>query len=250
MDIGAEIAQGGGQALELLENRDEPVILTNAWRTMLEIRMACAGTQVSPGEVIMLDIGLLPSLSVGGASAHRGLNEYLELTFALRPGSVAGVTSKPKSYLLTRLVNLADAETIEQGIQDGHDIAYSILMQRLLQPGERSALFLHGRPCNKVFQDHNAGVYFSFLRINEQEITRVEIPAWLSEDPRLVASIHATVLDDARLTSYSYVLSQAHQHVTIPYDLADVLDARAHARYWVETGHLLSGDLCRHASAK
>lgn len=238
VDIGTEIAQGGSQAVELLENRDELVTLTNAWRTMLEMRMACAAAQVYPGEVILLDNGLLPWLSVGGSSAHRRLNEYLELLLALRPGLVAGVISGPQSRLLARLVNLVEAETVEQGIQDGHDIADSVLMRRLLQPGERSALFLHGSPRNKVFQDRNAGVYFFFLRVNEQEITRVEIPAWLAEDPRLVDSIHASVLADARLTGYSYVLSQAHQHVTVPFDLADVLHSSARAGYWAETGQL------------
>jgi hypothetical protein len=244
VDIGTEITQGGSQAVELLENRDELVTLTNAWRTLLEMRMACTAAQVYPGEVILLDNGLLPWLSVGGSSAHRRLNEYLELLQVLRPNLVAGVISGPQSRLLARLVNLAEAETVEQGIKDGHDIADSVLMRRLLRPGERSALFLHGSPRNKVFQDHGAGVHFFFLRVNEQEIARVEIPAWLVEDPRLVDSIHASVLTDARLTGYSYVLSQAHQHVTIPFDLADVLHASASSCYWAETGHLY------HASAK
>lgn len=238
VDIGTEIAQGGSQALELLENRDELVTLTNAWRTLLEMRMACGAAQVYPGEVILLDNGLLPWLSVGGSSAHRRLNEYLELLLALRPGLVAGVISGPQSRLLARLVNLAEAETVEQGIQDGHDIADSILMRRLLRPGERSALFLHGSPRNKMFQGHGTGVYFYFLRVNEQEIARVEIPAWLAEDPRLVDSIHASVLADARMTGYSYVLSQAHQHVTVSYDLADALHTNARVCYWTEGGHL------------
>jgi hypothetical protein len=238
VDIGTEIAQGGSQALDLLENRDELVTLTNAWRTLLEMRMACAAAQVYPGELVLLDNGLLPWLSVGGQSAHRRLNEYLDLLLALRRGLVAGVISGPQSRLLARLVNLAEAETVEQGIQGGHDIADIILMRRLLQPGERSALFLHGSPRNKIFQDHNAGVYFFFLCVNEQEIARVEIPAWLAEDPRLVDSIHASVLADARLTGYSYVLSQAHLHVTIPLDLGNTLHAKASACYWAEAGHL------------
>ena len=238
MDIGTEIAHGGSQAVELLENLEELKALTNAWRTLLEMRMACGAAQVYPGEVILLDNGLLPWLSVGGQSAHRRLNEYLELLLTLRPGLVAGVISGPQSRLLARLVNLIEAETVEQGIQDGHDIADSVLMRCMLKPGERSALFLHGSPRNKVFQDHGAGVYFFFLSVNEQEIARVEIPAWLAEDPRLVDSIHASVLADARLTGYSYVLSQAHQHVTVSYDLADTLYTSARVCYWAQSGQL------------
>jgi hypothetical protein len=33
-------------------------------------------------------------------------------------------------------------------------------------------------------------------------------------------------------------LSQAHQHATIPLDLADVLHASAYACYWAEAGQL------------
>lgn len=244
LDIGSEIAQGDSQAIELLENRDELTALTNAWRTLLEMRLACTAYQVYPGEVVLLDNGLLPWLSVGGVTARHRLQEYLELFLALRPGLVAGVISGPQSCLLARLVTLVEAETIEQGIQDGHDIADTVLMRRLLRPGERSALFLHSSPRNQVFQDDGAGVYFFFLRINEQEIARVEIPAWLVVDPLLVDIIHASVLADAQPTGYSYVLSQAHQHVTIPLDLAGILHTSAHACYWVNVGHL------DHASTK
>ncbi len=149
VDIGTEIAQGGSQALELLENRDELVTLTNAWRTLLEMRMACAAAQVYPGEVVLLDNGLLPWLSVGGSSAHRRLKEYLELLLALRPGLVAGVISGPQSRLLARLVNLAEAETVEQGIQDGHDIADSVLMRRLLQAGRAICPFPARQPAQQ-----------------------------------------------------------------------------------------------------
>ncbi len=244
VDIGSQIAHGGSQSVELLENRDELAALTNAWRTLLEMRMACGAAQNYPDDVILLDNGLLPWLSVGGVSSHRRLQEYLDLVLALRPGLVAGVISGPQSRLLARLVNLVEAETLEQGLQEQHEVADLNLMRCLLQPGERSALFLHGSPRNQAFQEAGAGVYFFFLRISEQEVARVEIPSWLAEEPRLVDSIHASVLADSRMTGYSYVLSQAHQHATIPYDLVDVLQTSARACYLAEAGVLY------HTSAK
>jgi hypothetical protein len=99
--------------------------LTNVWRTLLEMRMACAAAQAYPGEVVLLDNGLLPWLSVGRVTASHHLHEYLDLLLALRPGLIAGMISGPQSRLLARLVNLVEAETIEQGLQDGHDIADS-----------------------------------------------------------------------------------------------------------------------------
>ena len=93
VDIGTEIAQGGSQALELLENRDELVTLTNAWRTLLEMRMACGAAQVYPGEVILLDNGLLPSLSAGGSSDPRRVNECSKWRVPVRAGRVVGAAS-------------------------------------------------------------------------------------------------------------------------------------------------------------
>ena len=84
-----------------------------------------------------------------------------------------------------------------------------------------------------------AAIYFFFLRIDEQEIARVEIPAWVAENPQLVDAVHASALADSRPTGYSYVLSQAHQHVAIPFDLAEALYDNARACYWTEVGERL-----------
>ena len=82
-------------------------------------------------------------------------------------------------------------------------------------------------------------MYLFFLRVNEREIARIEIPAWIAGDPRLVASVHASALADARATGYPYTLAQAHQQVVVTGDVALPLRQAAEAIYLQETGRQL-----------
>jgi len=51
--------------------------------------------------------------------------------------------------------------------------------------------------------------------------------------------VQASILADARMTGYSYVLSQAHQHVIIPADIAQTVQSRALACYWQALGYVV-----------
>lgn len=210
--------------------------LTNAWRTLMEMRLANHASRENPGTLTIIDNGLLPWLSVSGKSAQKQLKDYLENFLGIRPGLIAGVISGPQSHLLARLVSLIESETVEKGLREEQAILDMSLMRHHLEPGERSALFLHGSPRNRVFQDIGAGVFFFFLRINRNEIVRVEIPEWVVEDARSVDLIHATVLADAQPTGYSYVLSQAHQHVVVPMEIATVMHSVESSSFLAEGG--------------
>lgn len=244
VDIGTQLASARQSTIdlakELIENRDELMALTNSWRTLLEMQLASYASEKNPGTLVLFDNGLLPWLSVSGQSAQKQLIEYLDHLRSIRPSWIAGIISGPQSSLLSRLVNLVEAETVDHGIHEQKEILDISLMRYHLRPGERSALFLHGSPRNQIFQDSGAGVFFFFLRINEEEIVRVEIPEWLALNPALVEIIHASVYADARITGYSYVLSQAHQHVIIPFDVANVLHSNGIACYWSVTGQVHS----------
>lgn len=230
-DVGTAIFNG---SRELSDHRDELTAIVNAWRTLLEMQLARMSAQAEPEALALFDNGLLPWLSVG---AERYLREYLADLLAVRPGLIAGVISGPQSRLLSRLVCLVEAENVEAGLEEP-GILDTLLMRRLLRPGERSAIFQHGSPRNDVFTGHGAGVNFFFLRVDEREIARVEIPAWVAEEPRLVDTVHSTVLADSQLTGYSYALSQAHAHAVIPLDIGRTLNEEASATYWQATGRL------------
>jgi hypothetical protein len=236
VDIGSELARTSQISGELNENRDGLAALTNTWRTLLEMRLARVAGERYPDGLILLDNGLLPWLSVSGHSAQRHLQEYLGDLCAIRPGLVAGVISGPQSRLLSRLIALIEAQTVERGVGEKYGVLDIILMRYALNAGERSALFLHCSPRNDVFLRSGTGVHFFFLRVNNQEIVRVEIPEWVASDPTLVDVAQASILADARMTGYSYVLSQAHRHAVIPADVAQTVQSRSLACYWQTLG--------------
>ena len=236
VDIGEQISNGDGVwADELMEN-DELVGLTNAWRTLLEMRLGRDAAVQHPGSLVLFDNGLLPWLSVSGATATRQLKDYLDHLVAVQPGLVAGYISGPQSRLLARLIHLAEADTVEEGMSECSGVLDQAIMRCALQPGERSALFAHGSPQNQVFQDMGAGVYFFFLRVNQQEIARIEVPARIAMDPCGVDTVHATAQAEARIKGYPYVLAQAHNQVVITGDVAVPLREVAEMVYLQETG--------------
>ena len=58
----------------------------------------------------------------------------------------------------------------------------------------------------------------------------------MTEDPRVVDTVHATALAEARCTGYPYVLAQAHNQVVITGDVAVPLREVAETVYLQETG--------------
>ena len=99
---------------------------------------------------------------------------------------------------------------IVSGVQD------YMLFSELLKVGERSALFYSQ---SKVVNDHYGEhtVYYFYLRVND-EVARVEIPAWVAKDKggKLLELTHALVLDQCRRGhGYPVVLSEAHEKAVV-----------------------------------
>ncbi|MBI4267301.1 MAG: DNA double-strand break repair nuclease NurA, partial [Chloroflexi bacterium] len=70
------------------------------------------------------------------------------------------------------------------------------IFSNLLEPGERSALFVsQSSVVKKHYGEH--GVYFLYLRL-ENEIARLEVPQWVAEDESLLNLTHTLVLDQCR----------------------------------------------------
>ena len=240
-DIGSEIANGGHPSDELVENRDDLISLTNAWRTGLEMqlaRMSAEDIHNGSDAAIFFDNGLLPWLSIAGASAETLVQEYLADFCSIRPVTVAGIVSGPQSRLLSRFIHLAEEESVVQGVKDKDSIADIAMMRYLLTEGERSALFIHSSPRNDPFTQLGTGVYFFFLHLSLDEIVRVEIPEWVARDTQAIDRLQASVIADAAPTGYSYVLSQAHHQAVINMDISHQLHTAAEICYFQETGYL------------
>ncbi len=88
------------------------------------------------------------------------------------------------------------------------------LFFNLLDSGERSALFISQSSISrKHYGDHQ--VHFFYLRAND-EIARVEIPAWVANDESRLNLAHALILDQCwRGQGYPTALSEAHEQAVV-----------------------------------
>jgi hypothetical protein len=88
------------------------------------------------------------------------------------------------------------------------------LFRQALQPGERSAVF--GSRSKILFQyaeEHR--ICFFYLHTGA-EIARVEIPAWVADDPELLQQAHALCMDQAQKGGgYPVALAEAHEQAIV-----------------------------------
>ncbi len=88
------------------------------------------------------------------------------------------------------------------------------LFDRILAPGERSAVFASRQAVVRdYYGDH--WVHFFYVNVGE-EIGRVEVPGWVASDPVLLDLTHTLVIDNARRGGgYPVVLQEAHEQAVI-----------------------------------
>jgi hypothetical protein len=88
------------------------------------------------------------------------------------------------------------------------------LFSGLLEPGERSALFITpSKIVEQYYGEHR--VYFFYLRVDD-EIARVEIPQWVAAEERLLGLTHSLLLDQCRRgQGYPVALSEAHEQAVV-----------------------------------
>jgi len=88
------------------------------------------------------------------------------------------------------------------------------LFASLLEPGERSALFIsQSSVVVKHYREHT--VYFFYLRADD-EIARVEVPQWVARNKELVNLTHRLVWDQCqRGHGYPVALSEAHEQAVV-----------------------------------
>jgi hypothetical protein len=88
------------------------------------------------------------------------------------------------------------------------------LFMNLLDPGERSALFISP---SKIVAEHYGEhrVFFFYLRVDD-EIARVEVPQWVAENAELLNLTHSLVSDQCRRgLGYPVALSEAHEQAVV-----------------------------------
>jgi hypothetical protein len=182
---------------------------------LMDGSMVMFGLQNYPEFVIeeLVDKGLI-----------RALDELKKLSSS-RPLAVASYVSLPQSDDVVNALRIAicpqEKADCDRYCTSGEaacdvisDINDRTLFDHLLNPGERSAVFINpSLIVQKRYGVHQ--VYFFYLRV-EDEIARVEVPEWVAMNPEKLNLTHALVLDQCRKgQGYPVALSEAHEKAVV-----------------------------------
>lgn len=94
-----------------------------------------------------------------------------------------------------------------------------VLFEKLLAPGERSAVFTSASHIQRAYGATNRICYFYVCVATgstTSEIGRVEMPEWVADDLELLDMIHAIILSECdKGRGYPMILSEAHERAVV-----------------------------------
>lgn len=207
----------------------------SARMAIAELQALRAAARSVPAPAVALVDGslILWSLqSEPGEIRARLLREYLTTLdwFARHRIPVAGYISDPGSFELANALRLYLCpespsecrrcwETTAGDLRlcyELHHFRDPALLFGVLAEDERTCLFASS---SQILQDYGAHtVRFFYLRAGD-EIVRVEIPAWVAEEPDLLELLHAVICDQCQRSGwqppYPPALHEAHEQAVI-----------------------------------
>ena len=157
--------------------------------------------------------------------------KYIYALRALRAkgASTAGYIDKPRGDLLVRLFEIAilpDDELEKAGKEHRplRGVTDSDLFSEFLAQHQRSAVFaIQSRNAEK-YEDELA-LQFFYLNVGHDEkhptLVRIEIPAWVADSPKMLADLHAVLIQQCQILgnrSYPYLLHRSHEVAVVSLD--------------------------------
>ncbi len=211
------------------EGGQKPKVKIDAQRDRAELaelaRLAGAEAAHAP-TVALLDNGLLLYLSLqveDQALIRELLNRYIDELDRLEASgaAVAGVVDRPRAASVVRLLHL-NSLPLEQITDEALRRlgAWERLMDgalfEFLQPGERSALFVHASPANEIYYaPRGHTLYFFYVnagRPGKPALLRVEVPEWVARDRERLNWVHLALVEQSLVSDgFPYVLMRAHE---------------------------------------
>lgn len=130
---------------------------------------------------------------------------------------MASYISSPKSRELSNLIRLKLADFQIDAVeryQMVDQVIDAALFAGILKPGERSILFNNRA---KISEGHPPGVRTCFFYLHSgTEIGRVEIPAWVAQEPGMVDWVAAAIFDQcAKGHGYPIALAESHEQAVV-----------------------------------
>jgi hypothetical protein len=211
----------------------------NARRTVEEMsalaRLACAERSVEAGRpVLALADGSL-ALRLDEKAFPPAERDALQGKFfaaidrlATAKIPVAGYIARPGGSPVLSLVELALNPTPKSAARGrGARAPFPglddrLLFERILEPGERSAVFEFAAVWNDSYRNRepNQSAHFFYLNVGRTYpvVTRVEVPHWTAEDPSRIDLVHASLLEQCSVTlndPYPYALIRADEEAFV-----------------------------------
>jgi hypothetical protein len=164
---------------------------------------------------------------------HKQLDVYLEALSRLCALNVitAGYVDKPAANLVIRLLEVAITPEPElPEMKSRHPLRGVTdidLFRSLLEPGERSAVFgMQSKSAAANYRDELA-LHFFYLnagRAGRPWLARVEVPAWVANNPQMLNQLHAALIGQCRIMGsrpYPYLLHRAHEAAMVSFQEQD-----------------------------
>jgi hypothetical protein len=144
--------------------------------------------------------------------------------------ATAGYVDKPYANLVVRLLEVASLpESQLPEVKNSHPLLGVLdleLFRDLLAPGDRSAVFaLQSRSAQRYRDD--LALHFFYLNVGRDGhswLARVEIPAWVARDCRMLDDLHAVLVQQCRILGsrpYPYLLHRAHEAAVVTLEEKD-----------------------------
>ncbi len=127
----------------------------------------------------------------------------------------AGYISLPKSKELVNLVRLWITQIEKEELSSDFDfLVDSTIARFFIEPSHRSIVFKNNSPITKLYPEH-LQPYFFYLDVGN-EIARIEIPAWIAWQDRLVDHISSLILDQCtKGDGYPVCLAESHEQAVV-----------------------------------
>jgi hypothetical protein len=160
------------------------------------------------------------------AAFNQTLEEYKRALRELHSlGAItAGYVDKPSANLLVRLLEVASLEENEleavKKLRPLQRVSDRQLFQRLLAPGDRSAVFAIQSRSIDQYQDELA-LHFFYLnvgRAGKPWLARVEIPGWVADDTEQLNALHAALFQQCQIMGsrpFPYLIHRAHEAAVV-----------------------------------
>ena len=162
----------------------------------------------------------------GAAEYKKSLQDYQIVLKQLctMNAITAGYVDKPGADLVMRLLEVASAPEdalnnirTHRPLRGVRDID---LYREILLPGCRSAVFQMQSKSMENYPGELA-IHFFYLNVGREKhpkMARVEIPAWVAQNPEMLDNLHAALVNQCRILgarSYPYLLHRAHEAAVV-----------------------------------